>query len=119
MSTITSTEVTSFLLSVKYVVQDKNCVIVGRPKNIATVSSLGIDKTDVFDEIMGLSVEDYYRGPSKDSEFGGDVWEFGKQIMGKEVYIKIKLGGDQRGQWVTVISFHFAKSPLTYPLRES
>ena len=119
MANSTSSEVASFLLSIKYLIQDREYTILRRPEYLATTSSLGIDETDVLDEIISLSVDEYFRGPSKDRNLkSGEVWEFGKQVLGQEVYIKLVLKGDKRGQWVTILSFHFPRFPLSYPLRK-
>lgn len=116
----TESEVRSFLLSVKYAIQDGNWRLSwSRPKNKATIAQLGMDLEDIAYEIESLSVTNYHKGPSKDKEFEGDVWEFGKAVAGKEVYIKLKLVGDQRQQIVNVISFHFSESPLSYPFKQS
>jgi hypothetical protein len=43
---------------------------------------------------MNLKAEDYYSGPNKDTydTTKPDYYEFGIQIKGKEVYIKISPG---------------------------
>jgi len=68
----------------------------------------------VKNEILALSVMDYCSGPMKDPEMGGDVWVFGRNIEGKEIYIKLKLIGDHRDQGVAVLSFHPAERTLAY-----
>jgi len=120
MSISNRAAVVSFLLNIKYIIQDDKCLIrFSRPEYIDTASQLGIDQKDVIEEIKSLSVEDYFRGPSKDRELkSGDVWEFGKQILGHEVYIKLVLKGNKKEQWLTVLSFHFPKFKITYPFRK-
>lgn len=113
----TVSEIKSFLLGVKYAIQDGRFLLRRRQKNKEFLAQLGISQHDVAYEIEGLSITDYCAGPLKDREFEGDVWEFGKVVAGKEVYIKLKLGGDRRYQQVTVISFHIAEFPLSYPLK--
>ncbi|MDH5363893.1 MAG: toxin [Dehalococcoidia bacterium] len=85
-----------------------------REKNVNTLTELEMTLEDVKKEILSLSVLDYCSGPTKDPEIKGDLWIFGKIIRGKEVYIKLKLSGDQHGRMVRVLSFHIAGKPLTY-----
>lgn len=120
MANSTEGEVKSFLLAVKYAIQDGSLLFRrGRQKNKESMVRLGLDLNDVASEVMSLSVNDYCDGPLKDREFEGEIWEFGKEVAGKEVYIKLKLGGDKRNQQVTVISFHIAESQLSYRFKQS
>ena len=120
MANSTEAEVKSFLLAVKYAIQDGSLLFRrGRQKNKEAMVRLGIDLNDVASEVMSLSVNDYCDGPLKDCEFEGEIWEFGKEVAGKEVYIKLKLGGDKRNQQVTVISFHIAEFQLSYRFKQS
>ena len=66
--------------------------------------------------VKSLQVQDYVEGPvidvlNKESE----MWVFGKDVKGREVYIKITLGY-QNGQTIC-ISFHVAEHPLVYPFK--
>ena len=45
----------------------------------------------------------------------GEMWVFGKDIRGREVYIKIMISG-LSGQTIC-ISFHIAESPMKYPFK--
>jgi hypothetical protein len=45
----------------------------------------------------------------------GEMWVFGKNVKGQEVYIKIMLG--QPGRSTICISFHIAEHPLNYPFK--
>ena len=105
----------SFLLSVKFALQRGNWTFsTVRKKNMDTLTALGMGLHDVKNEILALSVTDYCSGPMKDPEMGGDVWVFGGNIEGKEIYIKLKLIGDHRDRGVAVLSFHPAERPLAY-----
>ncbi len=66
--------------------------------------------------IESLKSEDYVEGPIIDQlNKLGEMWVFGKDIKGKEVYIKIMLGGVN---YQTIcISFHIAEHPLSYPFK--
>lgn len=49
------------------------------------------------------------------SQWGCDLWAFGKDIDGKEIYIKIGLGLPNRN--TICVSFHKPDSPITYPFK--
>lgn len=66
--------------------------------------------------IESLKSEDYVEGPIIDQlNKLGEMWVFGKDIKGKEVYIKIMLGGVNCQ--TICISFHIAEHPLSYPFK--
>ena len=66
--------------------------------------------------IENLKVEDYVEGPIIDTlNLLGEMWVFGKDVKGREVYIKIMIS-NVGGQTIC-ISFHLAESKLTYPLK--
>ena len=44
----------------------------------------------------------------------GEMWVFGKDVKGQEVYIKITLG---KGASALCISFHIAEHPMNYPFK--
>ena len=66
--------------------------------------------------VKSLVPQDYVEGPVIDElNRGGVMWVFGKDVKGREVYIKITLGYEN-GQTIC-ISFHVAEYPLVYPLK--
>lgn len=66
--------------------------------------------------IENLKVEDYVQGPVIDElNKLGEMWVFGNDVKGREVYIKIMLGGV--GCQTICISFHIAEHPLVYPFK--
>lgn len=66
--------------------------------------------------IENLKVEDYVEGPIIDTlNHLGEMWVFGKDVKGREVYIKIMIS-NVGGQTIC-ISFHLAEGKLTYPLK--
>ena len=66
--------------------------------------------------IENLKVEDYVQGPVIDElNKLGEMWVFGNDVKGREVYIKIMLGGV--GCQIICISFHIAERPLVYPFK--
>lgn len=46
----------------------------------------------------------------------GDLWVFGKDVKGQEVYIKICYGLPNRS--TICISFHVAEFPMNYPYKK-
>ena len=67
--------------------------------------------------VKNLQVQDYVEGPVIDIlNKEGEMWVFGKDVKGREVYIKITLGYDN-GQTIC-ISFHLAEYPLIYPFKK-
>ena len=66
--------------------------------------------------VKNLQVQDYVEGPVIDVlNKEGEMWVFGKDVKGREVYIKITLGYEN-GQTIC-ISFHIAEHPLSYPFK--
>lgn len=88
-----------------------------RDKNLETLAELDISPVKRIEYLMNLKVEDYYSGPNKDTYDPDkpDYYEFGIQIKGKEVYIKISPG--IQGKRVDCMSFHVAEFPMSYPLK--
>lgn len=111
-------EVAAFLKEFKHVAFDEGeFFIVNRVENNRDMVALGFTRRNCADEIADLSAADYCEGPEPDLDRGGEVWIFGKRIEGREVYIKLKVAETDWGKIAKVISFHFARHPLDYPLR--
>lgn len=122
MPTSTIQEVASYLREIKLILQGSHSsdarfiVSTIRDKNIETLSELEYDIEDVKNSVLSLSSTDYSEGPTKDNAIKGDLWVFGKIIKGREVYIKLKILGDNKYKQVAVLSFHFSEKRLRYPL---
>ena len=107
MPTSTIQEVASYLREIKLILQGspsndaRFIVATVRGKNIETLSTLEYDTEDVKNTILSLSSTDYPSGPIKDNAIKGDLWVFGKIIKGREVYIKLKIQGDNRYKQVS------------------
>ncbi len=72
-----------------------------------------VERTKVLENLKPL---DYCEGPTKEILYGGsDMWVFGKEVKGHQVYIKITMGFP--GTSVICISFHIAEHILIYPLK--
>jgi hypothetical protein len=87
-----------------------------RGENLKTVLELELSENSVREHLANLAVENFYKGPSRDSDDGPDLWEFGKRIGGREVYIKITKGKFNKP--VVCISFHFPARTITYPFND-
>mgnify|MGYP007092151663 FL=1 len=88
-----------------------------RKKNRETLLLLDISPLQRELIVKNLQVQDYVEGPVIDVlNKEGEMWVFGKDIKGREVYIKITLGYEN-GQTIC-ISFHIAEHPLSYPFKQ-
>ena len=87
-----------------------------RGKNQKTLEELEIVPSFRKVVIENLEVEDYVQGPVVDQlNRLGEMWVFGKDVKGREVYIKIMLGGVNCQ--TICISFHIAEHPLQYAFK--
>ena len=87
-----------------------------RGKNIDTLFRLGISAKIRERIVLSLEDVDYCDGPILDTlNKGADMWVFGKDYSGCELYIKISLG--EEGEKTICISFHEAERPLNYPFK--
>lgn len=87
-----------------------------RGKNIQTLALLEITPTYRKDVILNINTEDYSEGPIVDTlNMMGEMWVFGKDVKGHEVYIKITLG--LPGSSTICISFHLAEHKMKYPFK--
>ena len=87
-----------------------------RGKNRKTLEELEIVPSFRKIVIESLSVDDYVEGPVVDTlNKLGELWVFGKDVKGREVYIKIMMS-EQVPQTIC-ISFHLAEHPMKYPLK--
>ena len=87
-----------------------------RGKNLQTLATLEITPTYRKQVILNIEPADYSEGPIVDTlNKMGEMWVFGKDVKGHEVYIKITLGYPNCS--TICISFHIAEHPMTYPLK--
>ena len=86
-----------------------------RSENLQTMLDLELTDLTVREYLKKLTSEDFYKGPAKDNSGGSDLWEFGKTIKNKEVYIKISLG--YLNKPVICISFHYPLRTIKYPFK--
>jgi len=108
-------QITNFLMLFKEFAQS-NFYFVDRKKSRDCLARLGITDQQAKVEIMGLTYEDYYRGPLPDKgTTGGELWEFGKRIEEKEMFIRLKVV--LQYNMAKCQSFHIAEKPMQYPYK--
>ena len=112
-------DVAKFLKNAKSLISNGDVFIAKRTTNLQDIVEIGLSMDGVKQELLDLSVEDYSKGPEPDRDFPGEVWVFGKEILGHEVYIKIKIDQRAKHKKVTCISFHIAKYELENPLKDN
>ena len=87
-----------------------------RNKNTQCLLDLEIRAQQREDIIKELSADDYVQGPIVDKINNyGEMWVFGKDVKGKEVYIKISLCTENYP--AICISFHIAEHKLIYQFK--
>ena len=82
-----------------------------RNKNTQALADLEIRPIDRKKVLEDLCKQDYSYGPIEETLYrGAQMWIFGKEIKGHEVFIKITMGIQDAS--VICISFHLAEHPL-------
>ena len=79
---------------------------IDRKKNMQALLDLEISAIMREKIIMSLTVEDNYMG---------ELWEFGKSVDKKEVYIKISKGTGANSP--ICVSFHLAERKIEHPFK--
>ena len=104
-----------FLFEFKKFAQ-KQFTFADRDKSLDTIARLGITVPQAKGEILGLTYEDYYRGPIPDTgSKGSEYWEFGKIICGQEIFIKLKTVSEHGA--AICFSFHMPEETIEYPYK--
>ena len=115
-------DVADFLADFRAAMEYGQYHLVPRQKNLQGIVDLGLTPAQARTIIADLLVEGYVSGPEPDdADVSRDVWKFGHQVEGAEVYIKLRLApveGKKHVQLAKVLSFHRAAYRLKYPLRE-
>ena len=87
-----------------------------REKNREALAELDIRAIDRAGIVKTITADDYSEGPIKNMlNAWGDLWVFGKDVKGQEVYIKIAYGMPNKS--TICISFHVAEHPMNYPYK--
>ena len=113
-----SEHVRQFLLKFKQIATSGNGImLVPRKTTRETLIKLGLTKRNLKDILLSLSVADYCKGPEADRDRPGEMWFFGKELEGSEVYIKLKVVTGNGNDIAKCISFHIAQYPLKFPYK--
>ena len=108
-------EVEAFLREFKPKFNVWGIIFINREKNEEALRALGITPVAREEIIKKIEKEDYSHTVIDEVSFG-DMWVFGKDYDGTELYIKISMG--RPGNKTICISFHEAEHPLNYPLKD-
>ncbi len=112
-------EVKKFLLEFKTVASEKGVFLLDyRQDTYQTLQYLGLTKQNVEEILLSLSVTDFSSGPEPDRNRDGEIWEFGYDLDGQEIYIKLKLDTFEGELTPKCLSFHIPKHPIKYPLKD-
>lgn len=89
----------------------------GREKNSQALLDLNISRFERLEVVKSIQTEDYSDGPIVDdlNNFK-EMWVFGKDVNGCEVYIKVAMG-DPNNRTIC-ISFHKAEHKMAYPFKQ-
>lgn len=80
-----------------------------------TLLDLDYDASDVVERLKELTVEEYSETKiDKDDLNPPLLFVFGKDINNRQVYVKLKIKGNQK-RHVLCVSFHYAKDKMIFP----
>lgn len=101
-------DITDFLAKVKNLLSAGKYDFVPRRKNMQALAQHGLTITDAKNEILGLMISDYYKGPKQDLDSNrlGDIWEFKKNIDGMKFYVKVKIVQENGEDILKCLGFH-------------
>lgn len=106
--------VASFVKRFKRIAASSGLVIYNRKGYMETLTWLGITPRQAREIVLGLDTSNYHRNVSHSpNEHGEEICEFGAEVEGQEVYIKLII--DNTRQKAVCISFHVPKWPLSRP----
>ncbi len=105
---VNKSDITSYLVQIKRLLSKGKYDFVPRRKNMQTLAQYGWTIADVKSEILGLVVDDYYKGPKQDHDLNrpGEIWEFKKNIDGRQFYVKVKIVKENGVDILKCLSFH-------------
>ena len=110
----TREEVQSFIASFIEKANVFSVTFISRDKNTEALKVLGINETIRLELVKQITIEEYSETISDLLSFG-DMWVFGKDYDGKEIYIKISLGSFNAR--AICISFHIAEHQMSHPYK--
>ncbi len=103
-----NSDIIRFLEKVKILLSSGKYDFVPRRKNLQSLALHGLTIADARDEILGLVVDDYYKGPKRDFDTNrpGEIWEFKKNINGINFYVKVKIVNENGEDILKCLGFH-------------
>lgn len=103
-----TSDIMTFLERVKKLMSVGKYDFVPRRKNMQALAKYGMTIADAKEEILGLVVGDYYKGPKQDFNLNkpGDIWEFKKNIDGILFYVKVKIVQENGEDILKCLGFH-------------
>ena len=99
-------DVRIFLEKAKLLISEGKYDFVPRRKNMQALAKHGLTVTDAKEELMDLIVNNYYKGPKKDFDKPGYIWEFKKMVDETLFYIKIKIVNENGEDTLKCLGFH-------------
>lgn len=80
-----------------------------------TLLDLNYDASDVVERLKELTIKEYSETlVDKDDLNPPLLFVFGKNVLGKQIYIKLKIKGVQT-RHVLCVSFHYAEERMSFP----
>lgn len=80
-----------------------------------TLLDLEYDASDVVERLKELTIREYSETLiDKDDVNPPLLFVFGKDINDRQIYIKLKIKGNQR-KYVLCVSFHYAEERMSFP----
>lgn len=99
----------NFLMKAKKLLSIGRYDFVPRKKNMQSLAKHGLTIIDAKNEILGLSIKDYYKGPKQDfdgNRSSGNIWEFKKNVDGIRFYVKVKIVQENGIDILKCLGFH-------------
>lgn len=105
---VSNSDIAAYLANVKRLLSAGKYDFVPRRKNMQALAQYGLTIADAKNEILGLVVGDYYKGPKRDHDPNrpGDIWEFKKDIDGIQFYVKVKIVKENGEDILKCLGFH-------------
>ena len=105
---VSTSDITTFLAKAKNLISIGKYDFVPRRKNLQALAQHGLTIADVKNEILGLVVGNYYKGPKQDLNPNrpGDIWEFKKDVDGIKFYVKVKIVQENGEDILKCLGFH-------------
>ncbi|MEL6850259.1 MAG: hypothetical protein AAFP92_17190, partial [Bacteroidota bacterium] len=86
-------EIKLFLYSFHQLMDQYGIIFYNRRKNTQALLDLELSAAGRNEILKHLTPLDYYKGPRPDMvNIGAEYWEFGKEVKGSTLYIKLSLG---------------------------